>query len=168
MSLGTGYELDCPIAKALDVVGERWTLLILRDLFLGLRRYSDFRKRTGIAPAVLTQRLNRLAEEGIVVRVPGPGVHDEYELTPRGERLWPVVHALAYWGDENYMKPESRQPYTHRRCGTALTEGGLCRQCGVVPPARDVIMQPRPTDVTGAGSPNRPAQPHRMLEPLRL
>ena len=168
MSLGTGYELDCPIARALDIVGERWTLLILRDLFHGFRRYSDFRKRIGVSPAILTQRLQRLIEEGVVSRVPGPGAHDEYELTAKGERLWPVVHGLAYWGDENYMKPATRQPYVHRQCDTPLDEGGMCEHCATVPPARDVVMQPRKADLVGERSRTRPREPHRLLEPLRL
>src|SRR5215470_14509780 len=129
MSLGSGYDLDCPIAEALDVVGERWTLLIIRDLFYGVRRYSDFRKHTGVSPATLTQRLNRLIDEGIVVRVPGPGAHDEYELTPKGEGLWPVLSGLAQWGNEYYMEPSSRQTLTHYQCGTPLGDAGMCEHC---------------------------------------
>ncbi|AJE38883.1 winged helix-turn-helix transcriptional regulator [Streptomyces nodosus] len=167
MALGTGYRMDdCAIARTLDVVGERWTLLIISYLFFGLRRYSDIRKRLGISPAVLTQRLNGLVEEGIVARVPGAGAHDEYELTPRGETLWPVVSGLAQFGNKNYLEPKFRQDFTHHQCGTSLDDTGYCERCQVVPAARDVDRQPRPVDLEPAYTPTRGTEPHRLLGPL--
>lgn len=165
MALGTSYEMeDCAIAQTLDVVGERWTLLIVSYLFFGLRRYSDVRKRLGISPAVLTQRLNRLVEEEIVARVPGPGAHEEYALTPKGEGLWPVVSGLVQWGNDHYLDPKYRQDFTHFQCGTALDDKGFCPKCHVVPSARNVVRQPKPVDLEPAPTGAHSAQ--RLLEPL--
>ena len=81
MALGLGYEKqDCSVARALEVVGERWTLLIVRDLFLGVRRFSDLQLRLDISKGVLSERLNHLIEHGIVTKTAGTG-HGEYELT---------------------------------------------------------------------------------------
>lgn len=161
MALGSTYEMDdCAIAQTLDVVGERWTLLIISYVFFGLCRYSDIRKRLGISPAVLTQRLNRLVEEGVIARVPGPGAHDEYELTGKGERLWPVVSGLVAWGNENYLDPKYRQDFTHYQCGTVLGDAGYCAHCKLVPPARDVVRQPKPVDLEPV-TPIR--QPRRLI-----
>ncbi|WP_046494102.1 winged helix-turn-helix transcriptional regulator [Streptomyces odonnellii] len=170
MALGTGYQnQDCSIARSLEVVGERWTLLIICSLFYGMRRYTDIRKRIGVSPAVLTQRLNRLVEEDVVARVPGIGAHDEYELTPKGEELWPVLSGLAQWGNEHYVKPEERQILTHHQCGTILDGTGLCARCKIVPAARDVVRQPRPVDIESdrASVRARGPRPHRLLEPLK-
>src|SRR6185312_11897675 len=113
MPLGTDYvSQHCAIARSLEIVGERWTLLIVRDLFYGVRRFNDFRKHIGVPSATLTQRLADLVEGGIVARVAGPGARDEYELTARGRDLWPVVSALAAWGSE-CQDPADRHPYVH-------------------------------------------------------
>lgn len=95
------YAQYCPAARALDVVGERWTLLIVRDLMLGPRRYTDLLEGLpGLGPNVLAQRLQRLEAEGIVERnrLPAPAASTVYELTEQGSGLAPVVLALAKWG----------------------------------------------------------------------
>jgi DNA-binding HxlR family transcriptional regulator len=92
---------NCSIARALEVVGERWTLLIVRDVFLGLRRFDEFQESLGIARNVLTDRLNRLVEEGILERVrysERPERH-EYRLTAKGRELNIALTALRQWGD---------------------------------------------------------------------
>jgi DNA-binding HxlR family transcriptional regulator len=92
---------NCSIARALEVVGERWTLLIVRDAFLGLRRFDEFQESLGIARNVLTDRLNRLVEEGILERVrysERPERH-EYRLTAKGRELNIALTALRQWGD---------------------------------------------------------------------
>jgi DNA-binding HxlR family transcriptional regulator len=168
MPLGTDYAgQDCAVARALEVVGERWTLLVVRDLFYGIRRYSDLQKHIGMPPATLTDRLSRLVEHGVVERIPGQGARDEYALTPKGESLWPVISGLAQWGNENYVVPERRMVYTHRTDGAPLTTQGACSQCGVIPPAGDVVIRkPQPA---GTADPFAVAlkEPHRLLEPLR-
>lgn len=101
--LNRTYEgQDCPIARALEVVGERWTLLIVRDVLVGPRRFDQLQASLGIARNVLADRLNRLVEEGILERVPyskRPPRH-EYRLTDKGRELEPALSALRQWGDQ--------------------------------------------------------------------
>jgi DNA-binding HxlR family transcriptional regulator len=92
----------CSIARALEVVGERWTLLIVRDALLGLRRFDEFQQSLGIARNVLTDRLNRLVDEGVLERVPYSErpVRYEYRLTDKGRDLSVALNSLRQWGDE--------------------------------------------------------------------
>lgn len=95
---------DCPVACVLDLVGDRWTLLVLRDLFLGKRRFDEFRRSPeGIATNVLSDRLARLEREGFVTRHRDPEDARRvlYALTPRGKSLDPVMRAIARWGLEH-------------------------------------------------------------------
>src|SRR5688572_16684286 len=103
MPLGTDYAgQTCTIARALEVVGERWTLLVVRDLFFGVRRFGDLQAHLDIPRAVLSARLTGLVEHGLAERRPYRPGRDEYVLTPRGEELWPAVHALARWGERHF------------------------------------------------------------------
>src|SRR3712207_4660988 len=90
----------CSVARALEVVGERWTLLILRDAFLGVRRFDDFQRNLGIARNVLNARLQRLVEEGLLERRLYQQRPERYEycLTEQGQDLWPALVALMQWG----------------------------------------------------------------------
>src|ERR671935_1582373 len=101
--LRSDYEgQNCSIARALEIVGERWTLLIIRDAFLGLRRFDQLQENLGIARNVLTERLNRLVAEGILERVrysERPERH-EYVLTPKGRDLQIALAGLRQWGDQ--------------------------------------------------------------------
>lgn len=166
MPLGTDYAgQDCSVARALEVVGERWTLLIVRDLFYGIRRYNDLRKHIGLPPATLTDRLTSLIAHGVVARVAGEGARDEYELTPKGVSLWPVIYGLAQWGGTNYVAPEKRMRYTHRADGGVIV-AGECSECGVRPEPADIIIQKQSTaDADPFAVALR--EPHRLLEPLR-
>jgi DNA-binding HxlR family transcriptional regulator len=95
-------DMNCSIAETLELVGEWWTLLIVRDVFLGVRRFDDFVERLGISRNVLTDRLDKLVAAEILERRPydaGRGRYD-YLLTERGRALWPVLTALRQWGDE--------------------------------------------------------------------
>src|ERR671923_2509318 len=99
--LGKDYAgQECALASALEVLGERWTLLIVRDAFFGVRRYSDFVARLDIPRAVLSDRLRGLVANGILVQRDDPARAGRriYELTPSGEELWPALHALIGWG----------------------------------------------------------------------
>ncbi|MDQ6815844.1 MAG: helix-turn-helix transcriptional regulator [Actinomycetota bacterium] len=93
---------NCSIARALEIVGERWTLLIVRDAFLGLRRYEQFQTSLGIARNVLTDRLHRLVEEGILERAPYSTRPErfEYRLTRKGRDLQIALAGLRQWGDK--------------------------------------------------------------------
>ncbi|HEV3001532.1 MAG TPA: helix-turn-helix domain-containing protein [Solirubrobacteraceae bacterium] len=124
---------DCSIARALEVVGERWTLLILRDAILGLDRFDDFQRSLGIATNVLTNRLRLLADEGLLERVPDPQRADRhrYVLTDKGRALGPAIISLMKWGDRFYAGPEGPPRLTlHRGCGGTLDDALVCDRCG--------------------------------------
>ncbi|KFF67025.1 helix-turn-helix transcriptional regulator [Pectobacterium brasiliense] len=95
-------EDACPVARALDVVGDRWALLIIRDAFDNRRRFGDFQRSLGVAKNILTDRLRALVEEGIlsVQPVSEGSAYQEYILTPKGEQLFPLVVALRQWGEQ--------------------------------------------------------------------
>ena len=94
------YHQFCPVAKAAEVLGERWTILILNELMLGTRRYGDFQRALSrLSPTLLTKRLNQLVDYGLVVRKPRPGQsHPEYQLTAAGRELRPILRGLGKWG----------------------------------------------------------------------
>ena len=137
MPLGTDYAgQTCSLARTLELVGERWTLLIVRDLFFGVRRFGDLQRHLDIPRAVLASRLATLVDEGIVAR-------DPYRLTAAGEELWPAVHALMQWGEQHASPGGPRRAeLTHVECGTDLDAGGRCPSCGFVPHAGALEMRP--------------------------
>src|SRR5271155_2997627 len=92
----------CSLARALEVVGERWTLLIVRDAFFGVRRFADFASHLKVPRAVLAKRLTALERAGILDKVHGAHGHQEYVLTAKGLTLWPVTRTLLAWGDDHY------------------------------------------------------------------
>ena len=127
------HEAPCSIARALSVVGERWTLLILREIFFGVARFDPLRRRLGISRNVLTQRLDHLVAQGVVVKVPYQDrpVRYEYKLTEKGRDLYPVLLALLAWGDR--WAAEGGPPsltLTHRTCGQHLLPTTNCAHCG--------------------------------------
>jgi DNA-binding HxlR family transcriptional regulator len=167
--LGKDYQRqDCSLARALEVVGERWTMLIVRDAFYGVRRFSDFQAHLDVPKAVLSDRLNGLVEDGILDRRPDPrhaGRH-LYELTPAGRDLWPALHALLAWGDR-HRHPNSRV-FSHATCGTMLDASGVCSTCGQAPEPEGIVMEPRRGRSTLRDDPVTAAlrAPHRLLEPV--
>ncbi|MET9002492.1 helix-turn-helix domain-containing protein [Amycolatopsis sp. Hca4] len=97
---------NCPVARALDLVGDRWSLLVVRDAMDGARSFTDFRQRTGIARNILTDRLRRLVEHGVLDRRTAPsGRRQVYVLTPAGRDLFTVVVALRQWGERHAFAP---------------------------------------------------------------
>jgi len=127
------HEAPCSIARALAVVGERWTLLILREIFFGVSRFDPLRRRLGISRNVLTARLEHLVSEGVLEKVlyqDRPARH-EYRLTEKGRDLYPVLLALLGWGDRwtGAGGPPS-MTLTHRSCGHPLTPTTTCAHCG--------------------------------------
>jgi DNA-binding HxlR family transcriptional regulator len=167
MPLGTDYpQQDCGIARALELVGERWTLLVLRDCFLGVRRFSDFQAHLDISRGVLTQRLAALVDAGLLRRV-GDG-HASYELTDEALELWPVLHTLARWGDRQTSPRGPRRTFHHAGCGD-LAVDGRCDRCRAVPPVTEVETRRGPgADPSLRDDPVSRAlrEPHRLLEPL--
>ena len=124
---------NCSAARTLEVVGERWTILIIRDAFLGVRRFDLFQKRLGIARNVLQNRLERLVDAGIMRRVPYQERPErfEYRLTRAGVDLWPVVVALMEWGD-SHAAPADGPPILlmHKDCGGRIDGRRRCEKCG--------------------------------------
>jgi DNA-binding HxlR family transcriptional regulator len=154
-------EQVCSIARALEQVGERWTLLIVRDLFLGVRRFDDLQQDLGIARNVLTARLEKLVAEGIAERRPyseHPPRH-EYRLTEKGLDLWPAIVALLQWGDRHAPNPDGPPTVLeHRGCGGTVGAHLSCERCGAAVERADVVARPGP----GAG----PRHPLRRREPV--
>ena len=138
------------MARALEVVGERWTILILRDAFLGVRRFDDFQRSLGVARNVLQTRLKRLVDEGLLERrcYQERPVRHEYCLTPRGEDLWPVLLALKEWGDRHRTEGETMPRALHRGCGGELTQRCTCTACTAEIGVGDVDLR---YDRAGAG-----------------
>ncbi|HYA36297.1 MAG TPA: helix-turn-helix domain-containing protein [Candidatus Binataceae bacterium] len=136
-------ETRCSIARALSVVGERWTMLVLREAFLGRKRFEDFHRRTGIARNILSARLHALVENGILTRETDtpPDGHVEYHLTPKGFDLYPVLVSLLRWGD-TWMACEAGPPVRlkHRRCEHYATPKLVCSHCGEPIEARGVEL----------------------------
>lgn len=165
MALPREYTTEnCPIARSLEIVGERWTLLILRDAFYGVRRFSDFQVHLGIPKAVLSQRLSLLTQEGVLQSEAG-----EYALTGKGRALWPALDALAHWGGRHYLEADHRRTFEHVDCGGHVV-GGVCAACGTRPEVTELITR-APTKVrVHRDDPVSVAlqQPHRMLEPIRV
>jgi DNA-binding HxlR family transcriptional regulator len=139
--LGNTYDGQvCSIARSLELVGERWTILIIRDAFLGVRRFDDFQRSLGIARNVLQGRLERLVEGGILERVRYQERPErfEYRLTEMGVDLWPVVVALLSWGDRHLAPDGPPVVLEHRGCGGAVNDRRICEQCGALLEAKDV------------------------------
>jgi DNA-binding HxlR family transcriptional regulator len=128
------YEQDCPIALSLDVIGERWTLLLVRDLLReGPRRFQDFlAAQPGLAPTVLSARLKLMEEHGLVTRrrYSSHPPRDEYLLTDKGRELFPVITALRRWGARHYLADAA---LIHVDCGQPIDVRAHCAHC-----ARDV------------------------------
>jgi len=122
---------SCSIQRTLDVIGDRWTLLILRDIFRGVRRFSLIQSDLGIARNLLTDRLSGLVEAGIVDRVPYQDrpLRHEYCLTPKGRALSPALVALMRWGDDWYSDCGAPTELVHADCGTRLELQAWCTSC---------------------------------------
>lgn len=121
----------CSIQATLDLVGDRWTLLILRDMFRGVHRFSQLREDLGITRNLLADRLGRLLDHGIVHKVPYQDrpLRNEYRLTPKGVDLSPALIALMGWGDRWASEGQPPTLLVHDACGTALDQVLLCPCC---------------------------------------
>lgn len=136
----------CSIARALELVGDRWTLLVIRDAFMGTRRFDDFQRSLGCARNVLTDRLARLVDAEIMRRVlyqEHPRRY-EYRLTRRGVELWPAMMTLKAWGDR-YLAPDGPPMLIrHQDCGGVLDERLHCSRCRAELGPADVYAEPGP------------------------
>lgn len=136
----------CAAARALEIVGERWTLLIVRDAFYGVRRFSDFAAHLDIPRAVLSERLRSLVDDGVLAREPDPDhpTRHDYRLTAAGRDLWPLLHALVTWGGSHQVDGPTSRVFSHAACGTELGPHGRCPTCDLTPEPADVVTAPRP------------------------
>jgi DNA-binding HxlR family transcriptional regulator len=142
------YETQtCSVARSLEVVGERWSLLILRSVLLGVYRFDDLLNSLGITRSVLTARLQRLVDEGVLERVPYQErpTRYEYRATAKGIELWPVIAHLLRWGDEHYPEPAGiPRIVEHRGCGGRPDDHLLCDRCGEPLTYFNVVARPGP------------------------
>jgi DNA-binding HxlR family transcriptional regulator len=126
-------EMNCSIARTLDVIGEWWTPLILRDAFFGVTRFEEFQRRLGIARNILAARLDALVSHGVLDRRPYDEARGrcDYVLTAKGKALWPVLVAIRQWGDE-WIAGEGKEPVhmVHTTCGQRSTGILTCNVCG--------------------------------------
>ncbi|MEA2442635.1 MAG: hypothetical protein QOH76_4059 [Thermoleophilaceae bacterium] len=145
--LGNSYDKQvCSIARTLELIGERWTILIVRDAFLGVRRFDDFQRSLGIARNVLQGRLERLVEHGILERVRYQERPErfEYRLTEKGLDLWPVLVSLISWGDRHAAEAGAPVVLEHRDCGGRVNDRRICESCGAMLGPRDVSARRGP------------------------
>jgi DNA-binding HxlR family transcriptional regulator len=150
----------CPISRAGDLLGDRWTLLILRDATSGVSRFAAFRENLGIADNILAARLRRLVEAGVLVKVPyrdGNRTRHEYLLTQAGADLLPLLRALADWGNKYTAPAVEAAPMRmlHAGCGGEVSIGGRCGRCG----------QPVPREEEAWLRPWRSAEPVPLARP---
>jgi DNA-binding HxlR family transcriptional regulator len=147
----------CSIARSLEVIGERWTPLILRDALLGLERFEEFQESLGISSNVLTDRLKLLCDERVLERLPDPARpgRPKYVLTGKGRELGPALILLMKWGDRHYRPPGGPPRLTlHAGCGGDVDASFRCERCGAVvgPGELDLPLGP------GAQPPRAPAR----------
>src|ERR1700742_3207430 len=140
-------DQNCSVARALEVLGDRWTLLVVRDAFLGVRRFDDFPRDLGVVRNALPARLQRLVDEALPERhrYQERPERFEYRLSDKGIDLWPVVITLMKWGDRYYAPSEGRPRIVrHRDCGGEVTLHLTCERCGANLTAREVYSEPGP------------------------
>ena len=138
---------NCTIGAAIGVIGEKWTFLVLRELFSGVRRFGDMQRRTCAPRQVLSDRLTRLVDEGLLLKVPyredGQRSRQEYRLTEKALDLYPVMVALMEWGDKYAASPAGPAvQLTHRDCGAPIQLEISCTRGHDVPSARQVTAIP--------------------------
>jgi len=149
--------MDCSVAQCLEVVGEWWSMLIIRDSFLGVTRFEEFQRRLGISRNILQARLTTLVNTGVLTRVPYSShpPRDDYRLTTKGRDLWPVLTAMRQWGDA-YAAPDGPPiEVVHSGCGSVTNAVLVCSDCGEPLHSRDVSVVPGPGRTlvtTGSGT----------------
>ncbi|MBX3705474.1 MAG: helix-turn-helix transcriptional regulator [Pseudomonadales bacterium] len=144
MKLKSFEHFNCSLAQTLSVIGEHWTLLIVRDAFFGLRRFDQFQKSLGIARNVLSDRLKKLVQAGVLDKSEGPG-HPEYRLTEKGLALQPILIAMTQWGDTYLPSPTGRRlTFVDRRDGKAIRPVGVQAADGRSLRPREIRARPGP------------------------
>jgi DNA-binding HxlR family transcriptional regulator len=151
---------NCTVGRTMAILGERWTFVVLREVFNGVRRFDDIRRHSGIPRQVLSNRLGLLVEQDILrrepYRDPGERARHEYRLTEKGFDLYPVLVAIADWGDRYLADPDGPPvEFAHRGCGSPVHLGLECGEGHHVERPRDVVTRvgpgARPFAVSAAG-----------------
>jgi DNA-binding HxlR family transcriptional regulator len=157
-------QMTCSVARTLAVVGDRWTLLVLRDCFLGVRRFDDFQRDLGLTRHRLADRLARLVEHGVLERkaYQERPMRFEYCLTEKGRDLYPVMTALLRFGDR-WLAGDDGAPLelVHRGCGAVATPTLACPECGELVSARDMQARPGPA-LRALAKRGRGGEPHTV------
>jgi DNA-binding HxlR family transcriptional regulator len=147
MAYGDLEHEPCSIARPVALLGDRWTLIVLRQAFAGVRRFEEFQSTVGLSRSLLSDRLGRLVEADILVRTAYRDerrTRHEYRLTDKGRDLYPVLMALRTWGDK-YLAPDGPfQVYRHRACGGHAELRHVCDRCGTQLSAREVCVEAGP------------------------
>jgi DNA-binding HxlR family transcriptional regulator len=127
-------ETLCPVARSESVVGDRWTMLVIRELFMGSHRFDEIQAQTEATPQMVAARLKRLEADGMIERRPynQRPLRHEYHLTEKGRAFYPVILALRAWGEHWCKSPGEGVAvrYTHLLCGETAGFGPLCESCG--------------------------------------
>jgi DNA-binding HxlR family transcriptional regulator len=146
-------DMACSVAQCLELIGDWWTMLVVRDAFMGVRRFDEFQERLGISRNILTQRLNKLVAADILSKRPyqdNPPRYD-YALTDKGRDLWPLLTALRQWGDKHAAPHGPPVQVVHKAFGKVTQLVLSCEHCGERVEARDVKAQRGPGARKGKG-----------------
>ena len=141
--LNREYDQVCSIARTLEVLGERWTLLVIRDVFNGRRRFDQIQENLGVARNVLSTRLALLVEEGILEKRAYQERPPRYEyfLTDKGLDLWPILVGMLHWGDRHLSDEGPPMLVRHKGCEGMIDDRGYCEKCGERLSARDAYTE---------------------------
>ena len=160
MPLRTSWAQDnCPIARAADVFGDPWSLLVLREVFMGNKRFEGIKKSLGVADNILSERLRRLVEAGVIVARPysaGARPRNEYLLTAAGGDVLPVLHAMLGWAQKHTASPTGKMlRIVCATCGSEAGPGTTCQSCGTEMTVQTTIWE----------HPRNPGQPIELAGP---
>jgi DNA-binding HxlR family transcriptional regulator len=145
---------NCSVARTLEIIGERWTFLVLREAFMGVRRFDEFQRNIGVARNILSARLRKLVDHRILERrqYQDRPPRFEYRLTERGLDLYPAIVALMQWGDRHAAHPGGRAVVLeHKGCGKRSAPQLVCSECGEPIGARDMRATPGPGALLNGG-----------------
>ena len=167
MQWGELEQQPCSVARTLSVIGDRWTLLILRDCFLKVRRFDDFHARLGIGRPILADRLQKLVDSFVLTKMAyqtNP-VRYEYRLTQKGLDLYPVIMSIVHWGDA-HMAGKKGRPVLHRHtaCGHLFDPVQACSHCGEALNPREVVVERGPGAGAASHLPIKAPKPRQRLK----
>lgn len=139
---------NCSIARTMSIIGDRWTILILRDAFMGVKQFEEFQQGLGLSRAILADRLNKLIENFVLTKIAyrQSPVRYEYQLTSKGEALFPILLSMGQWGDHYLASPGGRPNFVvHQHCHTAIDAQYVCPACKEEVDSRSIQVFRGPT-----------------------